>query len=92
MDRDQLRRIGFNSSLDGDPRKVMVQTEVVGQGQVVIRTKVLHRGVVQSSEKHPCPDTADLEQIREAARTQHERILGQVRLPSEAERMNREGD
>ena len=31
MDRDELSKIGFNTSLESDPRRVMVQTEVVGR-------------------------------------------------------------
>lgn len=79
MDREQIRRIGFNTSLETDPRRVMVQTEVVGQDEILIRTRVLHRGVIQSSEKRPCPDATSLEQIREAARLQHERIVEQAK-------------
>jgi hypothetical protein len=75
MDREQLKKIGFNTSLEADPRKVMVQTEVVGQAEVTIRTTVLHRGVAQSVEKQPCSDASDIDQIREAARAQHERIV-----------------
>ena len=79
MDREELSKIGFNDSLTGDPRKVMVQTEVVGRGPVAIRTRVLHHGVIQSSEKQPLAETDDIEQIRTAARIQHERILAHAK-------------
>ena len=81
MDREQLSKIGFNNSvsLDIDPRKVMVQTEVVARDEVLIRTRVLHAGVLQASEKHASPDASSVEQVREAARIQHERILEKVR-------------
>ena len=77
IDPKELRKIGFNGAVEGDGHKIMVQTEVLGRGHMIIRTVVLDRGVVQSTEEQPCPVTKDIELVRKTAKEQHERILEQ---------------
>ncbi|RLB48389.1 MAG: hypothetical protein DRJ42_23370 [Deltaproteobacteria bacterium] len=79
MDRAELSKIGFNSSVQGDGYKLMVQTEVLEKEQVMIRTTVLDRGIVQSRENRPCPEASGLDEVRELAKVQHERILETVK-------------
>lgn len=88
MNRDELRKIGFNDSLDGDGKKIMVQTEVLGRGGPKIRTTVLARGVVQTSEDQPCDARMNVEEVREAALLQHQRILAEARVKSDLERLD----
>lgn len=69
---DEVRKIGYNDSVDHGTRQLHVQTEVVVRDGVLIRTMVLEGGIVRLVDRHPCPpELAALEEIRAYAESRH---------------------
>jgi hypothetical protein len=71
------RTLGHNKSVELGGRRLMVQTEVLGKGELKIRTTVLESGVVRYSESNPCPGN-DVEQVRPLVDAQHARNVERV--------------
>lgn len=63
---DQIRKIGFNTSVDVGDRNLHVQTEVLTRKQVVMRTLVLEGGAILRAERHPCPEHLEAPEELEA--------------------------
>jgi hypothetical protein len=77
---DELRKIGFNDSVDYGARSLHVQTEVMVREHVLIRTMVLEGGVVRLVDRHACPpELTGLEQIRAYAQSRHEQHVDATR-------------
>jgi hypothetical protein len=77
---DELRKIGFNESVDSGTRSLHIQTEVAVREQVLIRTMVLEGGIVRLVDRHPCPpELTELEQIRAYAQSRHEQHVDAAR-------------
>lgn len=68
---DEIRKIGFNSSVNVGKRNLHVQTEVLVRGQIVIRTMVLEGGTIVSAERRTCPEHVQAPEQVEAYVRQH---------------------
>lgn len=74
-----IRKIGFNDSIQVDGRALHIQTEVLQRGGYVMRTTVLEGGTVQFATSEPCPpNLQDEERIRALVQLQHESYVGKV--------------
>ena len=75
----EIRKLGFNTEARVGDRRLHVQTEVLRNPEVTIRTTVLETGTVRFSESHPCPlELDDVAPVKEAVESQHLRIVGRV--------------
>ncbi len=80
MTGEELRKIGFNDSIDVGTRTLHVQTEVIVRDGVLIRTMVLEGGIVRSVDRHPCPpELVAVDEIRAYANSRHEQRVQAAR-------------
>jgi hypothetical protein len=80
MTGDELRKIGFNDSVDVGKRTLHVQTEVIVRDGVLIRTMVLEGGIVRFVDRHVCPPAlVAVDEIRAYANSRHERHVAAAR-------------
>ncbi len=76
---EEIRKIGFNDTIQVERRTFHVQTEVLVCDVMTIQTTVLEAGVVKLAEARPCP-TGSLEValVREWVFAQHQHYLRQL--------------
>jgi hypothetical protein len=73
---DEIRKIGFNDTVQVARRTFHVQTEVLVVDGIVIKTTVSEAGVIRYSENHSCTeDFAGLGAFRSLVHAQHQRYV-----------------
>lgn len=76
---DDLKKVGFNESVQVGGRSLHVQTEVLTRSGIVIRTTVLEGGVAKLAEHTPCPDNvSDLGAFVALVESQHKQLVEQL--------------